>query len=712
MAIKYLDSKRIRGSSTAGGFTNGLGSAADGTNHGTTPASATSAIYGATSLDMDGTDDYVSIPNTSLGVATSWSISCWIYPDTNASEAFMGIWSGTSANKVFGIEKQPSQLNFTVTVGSTNYNISGQNPATTQSKWNHLVFVKDGSTLRAYVDNVATPTASVNSGSASTSPDQRFTIGDRWESSNGSFSPFEGKFQEVAFWNRAITTSEINEIFNGYDQDSATASDNTGKKISETLATTQLGVLGYWSLDSITPTNSAGLVDEKATLVTAEAQAIAGWTSVGSTVTISNGALRAVSLNTNSDDRMYKALGLTVSNTAWVCQFEANISTSNHTTLIGLTDGTGNLNAYDTILCDYNGSNIIMREYNGSTIGLNSTGIAVSTGIQYYITLTRTDDDGLKLDIRTDSHSGTLVGTETGTIGATTVDLDTVQSGAYGREAGSATYNIDNLKIYSGVTTATGTPVYETTFGVSSDLPENTLFEETDSYKTWWLQSSKWIPMPTYSGVDSTWQQTDAGADFTIDTANNEVDYHNQVNANNVYFDLNSIQTLSTSKWLIRYAVTQTGTSSGGNGNTSRIFHGVSKTGVTESNSTTTDFVGYSIDTTNGTALLRPHLIQCDDRVLHTSTSGSGSGHQASFPSPADSLSSNGTKYYYELSRDGANYTGSIYSDSDYSTLLGSRTHTMPDEALRYFIFSNYVDGGGISGVLSDFKYYNGISEF
>ena len=117
---------------------------------------------------------------------------------------------------------------------------------------------------------------------------------------------------------------------------------------------------------------------------------------------------------------------------------------------------------------------------------------------------------------------------------------------------------------------------------VKTKIPENTLFEETDTYKTWWLQSSKWIPMPTYSGVDSTWQQTDAGADFTIDTANNEVDYHNQVNANNVYFDLNSIQTLSTSKWLIRYAVTQTGTSSGGNGNTSRIFHGVSKTGVTD----------------------------------------------------------------------------------------------------------------------------------
>ena len=177
-----------------------------------------------------------------------------------------------------------------------------------------------------------------------------------------------------------------------------------------------------------------------------------GWTSVGSTVTISSGALRAVSVNTASDDRLHKGLGFTLSNSAWVCQFEVNLSTSNYTNLIALTDRVSNMNAYDTILCDYNGSNIKMREYNGSTLGLDSTGIAVSTGTQYYITLTRTGETGLKLDVRTGSHTGTVVGSQTGTISSGTVDLDTVQSGAYGRESGSASYVIDNLKIYNGVT--------------------------------------------------------------------------------------------------------------------------------------------------------------------------------------------------------------------------------------------------------------------
>ena len=184
-----------------------------------------------------------------------------------------------------------------------------------------------------------------------------------------------------------------------------------------------------------------------------------GWTSVGSTVTISSGALRAVSVNTASDDRLHKGLGFTLSNSAWVCQFEVNLSTSNYTNLIALTDRVSNMNAYDTILCDYNGSNIKMREYNGSTLGLDSTGIAVSTGTQYYITLTRTGETGLKLDVRTGSHTGTVVGSQTGTISSGTVDLDTVQSGAYGRESGSASYVIDNLKIYNGVTSTTSPKV-------------------------------------------------------------------------------------------------------------------------------------------------------------------------------------------------------------------------------------------------------------
>ena len=192
------------------------------------------------------------------------------------------------------------------------------------------------------------------------------------------------------------------------------------------------------------------------------------------TVTISGGDLSAVSVDVASDDRLRKALGLTLSNTAWVCRFEANVSsTGTHTTLIGLVDSGGNMNN-TSILCDYNASNKIrMAEYN-SGLTLMGSGISISTGTQYYVTVIRTALDGLTLEVRTGSHSGSLVGSESGTITGAT-DLDHVQSGAYGRGTGTATWDIDNVKIWNGVTSAPSLSY--------PSLPNGTIFNETDTYK-------------------------------------------------------------------------------------------------------------------------------------------------------------------------------------------------------------------------------------
>ena len=176
-----------------------------------------------------------------------------------------------------------------------------------------------------------------------------------------------------------------------------------------------------------------------------------GWTQVGSTVAISTGALRASTVNTGSDDRIHKALGYTLSNSKWTCQFEVTLSSSNYVSIITLSDGSNTLNAYDTIHVDYGSSKLKMREYNGSSQGLDSTGITTSNGTNYFVTLSRLSATQLKLDVRTGSHTGTLVGSETGTISSGTVDLDHVQSGAYGRQSGDATYVVDNVKIWNNI---------------------------------------------------------------------------------------------------------------------------------------------------------------------------------------------------------------------------------------------------------------------
>jgi hypothetical protein len=54
------------------------------------------------------------------------------------------------------------------------------------------------------------------------------------------------------------------------------------------------------------------------------------------------------------------------------------------------------------------------------------------------------------------------------------------------------------------MTTASGTPT-KFLSGASTDLPENTLFEETDTQSTWWLQSDKWKGANHPLQVSSLW---------------------------------------------------------------------------------------------------------------------------------------------------------------------------------------------------------------
>tara|TARA_R110000803_G_scaffold195026_1_gene258213 strand:- start:186 stop:863 length:678 start_codon:yes stop_codon:yes gene_type:complete len=208
-------------------------------------------------------------------------------------------------------------------------------------------------------------------------------------------------------------------------------------------------------------------------------------------------------------------------------------------------------------------------------------------------------------------------------------------------------------------------------------------------------------PTITYVGnMSSGWIKT--GDDFTIDTTDNEVDYLGTYNAQNVYFDLETIETLSTTQFTIRFTIKQTGTASGDN---PVFWFGVCETGATASNSTATDFAGFSNHVSAGTAILKPYQSMADDDRLDSSDVQS----RLQLSGSNVDLSNNNTLYYYEIVRVDGNFTCNIYSDSDYSTLLCTRTNAVPagGEALKYFIIANYIQGSGVTGTFGDFKWWN-----
>ena len=109
----------------------------------------------------------------------------------------------------------------------------------------------------------------------------------------------------------------------------------------------KVNLKAYYSMNSTLAESLKGSTDyatDFSTTVSSsnDASDNSDWSQTGSTVAISSGALRATTVNTASDDRITKALGFTLSNSKWTCQFEVTPSSSNHTNIIALTDGSGN----------------------------------------------------------------------------------------------------------------------------------------------------------------------------------------------------------------------------------------------------------------------------------------------------------------------------------------------------------------------------------
>ena len=210
----------------------------------------------------------------------------------------------------------------------------------------------------------------------------------------------------------------------------------------------------------------------------------------------------------------------------------------------------------------------------------------------------------------------------------------------------------------------------------------------------------------TYTGDMSTgWTTSNAGSGFTLDGTNDEIDFLNNYSNDNVAIDLNSLVSgsISTSKWVIRFAIEMSGTASGDN---IIWWNGVSSDESVQANSTAQSFIGSGNQTINGTTGTRTYLNMCNDGRLDQSTV------QTRLQSGGSDVSDFTGKHYFEIIRDGSNFTVNQYSDA-YSTLYGSKTNAVSNEGggtLRYFISANYQQGSNVTGTLSEFKFYNGIT--
>jgi len=241
LAIKYLDAKRIRGSSVN-----------------------SSAFF-------DGTNDYVTAPATILsGIGTGiFSMAMWIKSDTN-SRALIGYSSGN----YWEIHRNGSaKIEY-----SSNTNRYG-NTVVSNNTWYHLVIQRNGSDIISmWVDGVAQTMSDATADTVSFSGD--VTIGKR-----GSF--WSGNIQDLVITSDLLTLSEILDLAGGKTVAQVNPDNQTVYYPFTTDFTDSSGNSrnGTTTGSVITATNGRG--DDKATLITTYAD------SLGSAVDATNNGATA-----------------------------------------------------------------------------------------------------------------------------------------------------------------------------------------------------------------------------------------------------------------------------------------------------------------------------------------------------------------------------------------------------------------------------------
>jgi hypothetical protein len=176
----------------------GLGNA--GTIQGATRAAGRSGD----ALSFDGTNDFVTVPNsTSLNPTTGLTIEAWVYP-TRAAVWQTVVMKERPGGLIYSLYESDDAGNPSAWVRTSSSDKSSQGPtAVPLNTWTHLALTYNRSQLLVYVNGSLASNTSVTGNLATSTSALRIGGNSVW----GEY--FQGRIDDVRIYNRALSAAEI-----------------------------------------------------------------------------------------------------------------------------------------------------------------------------------------------------------------------------------------------------------------------------------------------------------------------------------------------------------------------------------------------------------------------------------------------------------------------------------------------------------------------
>lgn len=172
----------------------------------------TSATYGPGQINNAVSPGELRITNgtqVGLSIGGDLSISCWAkFNSFAATGRYMSL---AMMNAAIGIRNTGTQQVPTVRSVASN-NVGGSTGIST-GVWYHIVFVytSSGSTWVSYFNTVSNAITGTNSGWNGSND---FVVGGNVNLVAGTVTQFDGAIDEMGFWSRVLTTTEIAQLYN------------------------------------------------------------------------------------------------------------------------------------------------------------------------------------------------------------------------------------------------------------------------------------------------------------------------------------------------------------------------------------------------------------------------------------------------------------------------------------------------------------------